>query len=64
MIRTSREVPERRAETQFGFKKLAYPHFSGDVLIYVELKKQWAAKFVPERKRPALEIVALSQERL
>ena len=59
MIRASKEVSERKAATQSGFKKLAYPHFNGDVLNYLEFKKRWAAEVVPERKPPALELVAL-----
>ena len=59
MIRASKEVSERKAVTQSGFKKLAYPHFNGDVLNYLEFKKRWAAEVVPERKPPALELVAL-----
>ena len=58
MIRASREVSERKAATQSGFKKLAYPHFNGDILNYLEFKKHLAAKVVSERKPPALELVA------
>ena len=39
MIRASREVSERKAATQSGFKKLSYPHFNGDILNYLEFKK-------------------------
>ena len=35
MIRASREVSERKAATQSGFKKLSYPHFNGDILNYL-----------------------------
>ena len=59
MIRASREVSERKAATQSGFKKLSYPHFNGDILNYLEFKKQWAAEVVPERKPQAIELVAL-----
>ena len=59
MIRASREVSERKAATQSGFKKLSYPHFNGDILNYLEFKKRWAAEVVPERKPPAIELVAL-----
>ena len=43
MIRAIKEVSERKAATQSGFKKLAYPHFNGDVLNYLEFKRRWAA---------------------
>merc|ERR1712101_80398 len=59
MIRVSREVSERKAATQSGLKKLYYPHFKGDILNYLEFKKRWAAKVVPERKPQVIEIVAL-----
>ena len=59
MIRASREVSERKAATHSGFKKLAYPQFNGDPLNYIEFKKHWTAEVVPERKPPALELVAL-----
>merc|ERR1712082_514486 len=59
MIRASREVSERKAATQSGFKKLSYPHFNRDILNYLEFKKQWAAKVIPERKPQAIELVAL-----
>merc|ERR1712240_90369 len=59
IIRASREVSERKAATQSGFKKLSYPHFNGDILNYLEFKKQWAAKVLPERKPQAIELVAL-----
>ena len=59
MIRASREVSERKAATQSGFKKLSYPHFNGDILNYLEFKKRWAAEVVPERKPQAIELVAL-----
>merc|ERR1711873_108725 len=42
-----------------GFKKLSYPSFNGDILNYLEFKKHWAADVVPERKPPAIELVAL-----
>ncbi len=59
LIKASKEISERKAATQSGFKKLAYPHFNGDVLNYLELNKRWAAEVVPERKPPATELVAL-----
>ena len=40
MIRASREVSERKAATQSGFKKLSYSYFNGDILNYLEFKKQ------------------------
>ena len=60
-IRASREVSERKAATQSGFKKLSYPSFNGDILNYLEFKKHWAAEVVPERKPPAIELVALRE---
>ena len=57
MIRASREVSERKAATQSGFKKFSYPHFNGDILNYLEFKKHSAAEVIPERKPPALELV-------
>merc|ERR1712082_427826 len=59
IIRASREVSERKAATQSGFKKLSYPHFNRDILNYSEFKKRWAAEVVPERKPQAIELVAL-----
>ena len=35
MIRASKEVSDRKAEIQTGFKKLNYPLFNGDVLNYL-----------------------------
>ena len=43
LIKASKEISERKAATQSSFKKLAYPHFNGDVIIYLEFKKGWAA---------------------
>ena len=59
LIKASKEISKRKAATQSGFKKLAYPHFNGDVIHYLEFKKHWAAEVVPERKPVALELVAL-----
>ena len=61
IIKSSREVSERKAVTQSGFKKLSYPSFNGDILNYLEFKKCWAAEVVPERKPPAIELVALRE---
>ena len=61
IIRASREVSERKAATQLGFKKLAYQHFNWDVLNYLEFKKQWAAEVTPERMPPVLKSVALRE---
>ena len=60
MIRASKEVSDRKAATQTGFKKLNYPQFNGDVLNYQEFKKRWQIEVVPERRPPALEL-ALSE---
>ena len=59
MIRTSREISERKAAIQSGFKKLAYPLFNGDILSYLKFKKRWSAEVISERKPPVLELVAL-----
>merc|ERR1712112_405079 len=61
MIRASKEVSERKAATQTGFKKLEYPQFNGDVLNYQEFKRRWKNKVVPERKPAALELAALRE---
>ena len=58
MIRALKEISERKDVTQSGFNKLTYPHFNGDVLNYLEFKKLWATEVVPERRPPALELVA------
>ena len=59
MIRASNKIFKRKAATKTGFKKLSYPHINGDVLNFLEFKKHWAAEAVPERKPPALKLVAL-----
>ena len=53
LIKASKEVAERKSATQSGFRKLAYPHFNGDILNYLEFKKCWK-EVVPERKPVAL----------
>ena len=50
LIKASKEISERKAATQSGFKKLTYPHFNRDVFNYLEFRKCWAAEFVPEKK--------------
>ena len=59
LIKASKDISERKAATQSGFKKLAYPHFNGDGINYLEFKKHWAAEVLPERKPIALELVTL-----
>merc|ERR1712148_134626 len=49
-FRASREVAERKAATQTGFRKLAYPSFNGDCLNYLEFRKRWREEVLPERK--------------
>ena len=39
LIRASKEVADRKAAIQSGFKKLSYPSFNGDVLSCLEFKK-------------------------
>ena len=58
-IRGSRQVSDRRATTQSGFKKLSYPSFNGDSLNYLEFKKRWNNEVLPERIPDALELAAL-----
>ena len=59
LIRASKKVSERKSATQSGFRKLAYPTFNGDILNYLEFKKQWRNEVVPEWKPAALELAAL-----
>ena len=54
-------MAERKAATQSGFRKLAYPSFNGDVLSYLEFKKRWREEVLPERKPVALELSTLSE---
>merc|ERR1712030_293438 len=61
LIKASKEVAERKAATQSGFKKLSYPSFNGDVLNYLEFKKRWKDEVVPERKPVVLELAALRE---
>ena len=61
IIRASKEVSERKAATQTGFKKLSYPQFNGDVLNYQEFKKRWQNEVIPEQKPAALELAALRE---
>ena len=60
-MRASKEISERKAATQTGFKKLGYPSFNGDVLNYQEFCKRWENEVVPERKPAALELAALRE---
>merc|ERR1712055_523541 len=60
-IKASKEVAERKAATQTGFRKLSYPSFNGDVLNYLEFRKRWKEEVVPERKPVALELAALRE---
>ena len=39
LIKASKEVAERMAATQSGFRKLSYPRFNGDILSYLKFKK-------------------------
>ena len=61
MIRAFKEVSDRKAATQTGFKKLNYPQFNGDVLNYQEFKRRWKIEVVPKRRPPALELAALRE---
>merc|ERR1711942_336975 len=61
LIKASKEVSERKAATQSGFRKLPYPSFNGDVLSYLEFKKRWYDEVVPERKPVTLELAALRE---
>lgn len=57
LIKASREITERKAATESGFRKLSYPSFNGDILSYLEFKKRWR----DERKPVALELAALRE---
>merc|ERR1711942_523932 len=59
LIKASKEVAERKAATQSGFRKLSYPSFNGDVLSYLKFKKKWKDEVVPERKPVPLELLQL-----
>ena len=61
MIRASKEVSDRKAVTQTGFKKLNLPQFNGDILNYQEFKTRWRIEVVPERRPPALELATLRE---
>ena len=54
MIRAYKEVSDRKASMQTGFKKLNYPQFNGDILNYQEFKKRWRIEVVPKRRLPVL----------
>ena len=53
MIKASKEVCDRKAAMQTGFKKLNYPQFNREVL------ERWQLEVVPKRRPPALELAAL-----
>ena len=61
MMRAFKEVSDRKAATQTGFKKLNYPQFNGDMLNYQEFKKRWQIEIIPERRPHALELAALRE---
>ena len=61
LIRAYKEVADRKASTQLGFKKLSYPSFNGDVLCYQEFRRRWHIEVIPERRPPALELAALRE---
>ena len=61
LIKTSKEVAERKYATQLGFRKLAYPSFNGNILNYLEFRKRWKEEVVPERKPIALELAPLRE---
>ena len=61
LIRAYKEVADRKASTQSGFKKLSYPSFNGDVLCYQEFRRRWRIEVVPKRRPPALELAALRE---
>ena len=46
MIRAYKEVSDRKASMQTGFKKLNYPQFNGDILNYQEFKRRWKIEVV------------------
>ena len=49
-LRAAKEVCDRKAATQTGFKKLSLPNFNGDVLNYQQFKRRWKLEVVPEKK--------------
>ena len=49
LIIASKEVTERRAATQTGFRRLSYPSFNGDILSYLEFRKRRTVEVIPER---------------
>ena len=61
LIRAYKEVADRKASTQSGFKKLSYPSFNGDVLCYQEFRRCWCIEVFPEQRLPALELAALRE---
>ena len=61
LIRAYKEVADRKASTQSGFKKLSYPSFNGDVLCYQEFRRHWRIEVVPERRPPALKLAELRE---
>ena len=42
--KASMEISVRKASVQFGFQKLKYPIFQGEILNYQEFKKRWVTK--------------------
>ena len=50
-LRAAKEVCNRKAATQTGFKKLSLPNFNGDVLNYQEFKRRWKLEVVPKKTR-------------
>merc|ERR1712055_1166611 len=60
-FRASKEVAERKAATQTGFRKLEYPKFNGDCLNYLEFRKRWREEVLPERKPISLELAAIRE---
>ena len=58
MFRALWKVSNMKAATQTCSWKLNHPHFNGYILNYLEFKKQWSNKIIPERRPAPLKLVA------
>ena len=60
-LRAAKEVCDRKAATQTGFKKLSLPNFNRDVLNYQQFKRGWNLEVVPEKRPVTMELAALCE---
>ena len=60
-FRAAKEVSERKAATQTGFKKPSLPSFNGDILNYQQFRRRWEVEVVPEKRPAAMELAALRE---